>query len=188
MASSVDRPLAELLSALANRSAAPGAGSAAAWAGALASALLEMAAQFSGADDAVGRARILRRKLLTGGEEDLTSYERVLAAARLDASDPSREGRLHEALSAASEAPLAIARAAAEVAELAAVVAARSTDALRGEAIASALLADAASQSAARLVEVNLRGRGDDRRLAEAARLKDRAQAARERALSHSRS
>jgi formiminotetrahydrofolate cyclodeaminase len=183
VAPSAELSLGELLSALAERSPAPGAGSAAAWAGALAAALLEMTAAFSGVDDALGRGRVVRAQLLAHGEEELASYEPVLAAERLDASDPSREQRLRDALSGACEAPLAIAKAAAEVAELAAEVAARATRALEGDAIAGVLLAEAACQSAARLVEINLHGRTDDPRLAEAARLRDRAHAARERVL-----
>jgi glutamate formiminotransferase/formiminotetrahydrofolate cyclodeaminase len=178
--SSAELPLAELLSAVSDESPAPGAGSAAAWTGALAAALLEMAARFAGIGDAVERARALRSQLLASGEEELRSYEPVLAAARLDPSDPAREQRLREALSRASEAPLAIARSAAEVAELAAGVAARSKPALRGDAIAGVLLAEAASRSAARLVEINLIDSGGDPRLAEASELRSRLAAARE--------
>lgn len=142
-----------------------------------------MTATFAGVDDAAGRAAVLRAALLDSGEEELSSYEPVLAATRLDAGDPAREQRLREALSGASDAPLAIARAAADVAERAAAVAAQSTAALRGDAIAAVLLAEAATQSAARLVEINLRAGCRDRRLVEAARCRDRSAAARERVL-----
>ena len=53
---------------------------------------------------------------------DLTSYAPVLEAERLPADDPERAGRLEAALGDASRAPLAIAEAAAETAELAAGV------------------------------------------------------------------
>ena len=125
-----ERPLAELLSALSERSPAPGAGCASAWSGALAAALLEMVAAFAGADEAAARAPVLRARLLECGERELRSYEPVLAALRCDRSDPIRAQRLEEALSNASEAPLAIAPAATEVAELAAQVAAESKRAL----------------------------------------------------------
>jgi formiminotetrahydrofolate cyclodeaminase len=181
--SSAELSLTELLNAVSERSAAPGAGSAAAWAGALAAALLEMAARFAGVGDVAARARTLRSQLLASGEKELRSYEPVLAAARLDPSDPAREQRLHEAMSHASEAPLAIARSAAEVAELAAEVAAKSRPALRGEAIAGVLLAEAASRSAASLVEINLNGSSGDPRLAETLELRSRLAAAREHVL-----
>ena len=142
-----------------------------------------MAAAFAGVGDAEGRAQVLRTELLARGDEDVRSYEPVLAAMRLGAQDPARQGRLDEALSGACEAPVAVARAAAEIAELAAAVAARSTHALEGEAVAAVLLADAASGTAIRLVEINLYGRASDPRLAEAAQLRDRVVAARERAL-----
>ena len=183
MEPSVEPSLGELLSALSEPSPAPGAGSAAAWAGALAAALLEMTAAITGAQGAAGRASFLRAQLLASGDEELTSYEPVLAAARLEAGDPTRDARLQAALSDACEAPLSIARAAAEVAELAADVAAQSKPEVRGDAIAGVLLAEAANQSAARLVEINLRDRSTNPRLAEVAKLKDRAAAARDRVL-----
>jgi formiminotetrahydrofolate cyclodeaminase len=180
---STDRSLGELLSAVAKRSPAPGAGSAAAWAGALAAALLQMTATFAGAEAVVGRAGALQSKLLDSGEEELSSYEPVLAAIGLHPSDPSRERRLHEALSDACAAPLAIARSATEVAELAAGVAAKSQPAIRGDAVAGVLLAEAASRAAAQLIEINLEGWKGDDRLAEAAQLRERAAVARESVL-----
>jgi methenyltetrahydrofolate cyclohydrolase len=179
VAPSADRPLAELLDELSKRSPAPGGGSAAAWTGALGAALLEMAARFAGAESAAARAGVLRAQLLDEGERELDAYQPVLAAARLETDDPFRAERLYEALSDACAAPMSVARAAAEVAELAAEVAAKSTRALAGDAIAGVLLAEAASQSAAQLVEINLRQRSADPRLAEVAELKERAAAAR---------
>jgi formiminotetrahydrofolate cyclodeaminase len=179
---SAERPLAELLAALAERSAAPGAGSAAAWAGALSAALLEMVSSFADADGPARRAAILRAELVECGQAELRSYEPVLEAMRLDATDPSRDSRLAAALSEASEPPLAIARASAEVAEIASDVAGQSSAALRGEAAAAVFLAEAACRAAARLLEINLCDRRDDPRRAEATRLLERAAGARERA------
>jgi formiminotetrahydrofolate cyclodeaminase len=182
VASSAERSLAELLRAVSERSPAPSAGSAAAWSGALAASLLEMAAGYAGTEDAA-RARELRGQLLEAGERDLSAYEPVLAATRLDPGDPSRAERLGDALSRASEPPLMIARAAAEVAERAAAVAGQSSAPLAGDALAGVLLAEAAAQSAARLVEINISARRDDPRLGEVARLVERAAAARARTL-----
>ena len=134
-----------------------------------------MVAGFAAADDVAGRAHGLREQLLKAAERELHGYEPVLAAARQQDRD--------EALSAASDTPLAIARACAEVAELAAGVASQSKPALKGDAVAGVLLAEAATRAAARLVEINLKSQPEDRRLAEAASLSERAARAREQAL-----
>lgn len=133
-----------------------------------------MVAAFAGAEEASARARALRAELLDAGERELHSYGPVLAAASPNARA--------EALAAASETPLAIARAAAEVAERAAEVWGQSSPALRGDAAAAVLLAEASAHGAARLVEINLKARPEDPRLAEVAQLRDRAAAARDRA------
>jgi formiminotetrahydrofolate cyclodeaminase len=124
-----------------------------------------MAARFADADDTAGRASALREQLLAAAEDDLRSYEPVLAAMRLPPDDPARAERLQNALSAASEAPLAIVRAAMEVTELAASVAANSKPSLRGDAFAGEVLAEAAVRAAVRLIEINLHERRDDPRL-----------------------
>ncbi len=181
MSPSAERPLADLLAALSARSPAPGGGSAAAWSGALAAGLLEMAAAFAGRPEQVARASQLQQELLAYGERELHSYAPVLEAVRMPAGDPDRLARLAQALSDASEAPLAIARASTEVAELAAGIASSSRPALQGDAIAGVLLAEGSAQAATRLVEINLADRPDDPRLAEARALADRAAHARER-------
>jgi formiminotetrahydrofolate cyclodeaminase len=60
------------------------------------------------------------------------------------------------------------------VAELAASVAANSKPALRGDAVAGVVLAEAAVRAAAHLIEVNLHERMEDPRRAEAAALSER--------------
>jgi len=179
----VDGPLDELLAALSEHTPAPGGGSAAAWTGAMAAALLQMAAAYADADETAERAAALRAELVELGERELHSYEPVLAAQRMPAADPSRAERIASALSEASQSPLAIARAGAEVADLAAGVAEQSKPALAGDAVVAVLLAEAATRAAGRLVEINLRGRSGDPRLAEVGELADRAARARERAL-----
>ncbi len=170
------RPLPELLDAIGSRTPAPGAGSTSAWAGALAAALLEMVAAYAEDPAIASRAAELRAELLGCAERELSSYAPVLAAQRAGTD-------VSEALSAASETPLAIARAAAEVADLAAAVHARSRPALRGDAAAGVLLAEAVCQVAGRLVQINLADRQADPRLAEVASLLQRATDARRRAL-----
>jgi formiminotetrahydrofolate cyclodeaminase len=142
-----------------------------------------MVSSFAHDPDAAARATAARAELLAAGERELTGYEPVLEAWRLPDQDPSRRQRLETALSEASEAPLAIARAAAEVAELGARVAEISRPDLAGDAIASVLLAEASSRAAARLVQINLAQRVDDPRMAIVDELIERAGAAREAAL-----
>ncbi|MEA2291426.1 MAG: methenyltetrahydrofolate cyclohydrolase [Solirubrobacteraceae bacterium] len=136
-----------------------------------------------GGEAATGRARELRERALALADADLTSYAPVLEAARLPREDPGRADALRAALSEASTVPLAIAEAAAEVAELAADRAREGKRSLEGDATAGALLAEAATRAAARLVEINLAGAPDDERLARARDCAERAAAARRRAL-----
>jgi formiminotetrahydrofolate cyclodeaminase len=156
MEPSAARPLQELLDAVSAPSPAPGAGCVAAWAGAFAAALVEMAATYAGAEEIVTRAAELRAELLAAGEQELDAYAPVLDARRLSKDDPNREGRVREALARASESPRTIARAAAEVAELAAWVAGDSEPDIRGDALTGELLANAAARAAATLVDINL--------------------------------
>jgi formiminotetrahydrofolate cyclodeaminase len=130
-----------------------------------------MVAAHAGAAPAAGRGAALRAALLEGAERELHAYEPVLRARDAE--------RRRAALSAASDSPLEIARAATEVAELAAATAAQSKPALRGDAVTSVLLAEAAARAAVALVEVNLAGEAGDPRLVEGAGLARRAAAAR---------
>lgn len=187
------RSLSELLDDVAAQTPAPGGGTSAAWATALAAALVEMAAGFTLAREeyarvhermriAGSRAAELRAAALRLAEEELRAYEPVLAAMSLPPDDPSRADRVATSLSAAANSPLEIGRAAAEVAELAAEVAATGNRSLEGDAVAGAFLADAACRAASRLVEINLRSEPDDPRVAEAEQLSATAVGARERA------
>jgi formiminotetrahydrofolate cyclodeaminase len=140
-----------------------------------------MAANFSEIPDAVyARAGELRKRALELAEIELHAFVPVLEALRLPRDDPERAARVSTAKSEASQSPLEIARVAAEVAELAAELAINGNPNLKGDAIAGALLAEAAAQSASRLVAINLTG---GREVDEATALAARAGAARERAL-----
>jgi methenyltetrahydrofolate cyclohydrolase len=169
-----DRPLAALLTEIAAATPAPGGGSTAAVACALAAALVEMSA-----GPPHGRAAALRARALELADADLTSFAPVLDAQRLPAGDESRPERLRAALSAASETPLAVAAVGCEVAELAAKIARGGRPSLEGDAAAAALLAEAATRAAARLVELNLAGVPGDIRLRTAGEYAARAWAAR---------
>jgi methenyltetrahydrofolate cyclohydrolase len=165
------------------RTPAPGGGSSAAFATAMAAALVEMATSFTRDDlDAqFQRAGQMRTRALELAEIELHAYEPVLEALRLPHDDPERAERVRAAQSEASQSPLEIARVAAELAELGAELARSGNPNLAGDAIAGALLAEAAAQAAARLVAINLT---DGPTVEEAAGLAGRAQAARAQALS----
>jgi methenyltetrahydrofolate cyclohydrolase len=127
------------------------------------------------------RARAARVRALELAEIELHAYEPVLEALRLPRDDPQRAERVDAARASASESPLAVARVGAELAELAADLARTGNQNLAGDAIAGALLAEAAAQAAARLVAINLT---DGPAVVEAGELARRAAAAREVALS----
>jgi formiminotetrahydrofolate cyclodeaminase len=151
-----DQPLASLLDDVARATPAPGGGSSAACAAALAAALVEMAAGIAGDREAASRSSELRGRLLELADRELSSYEPVLEARRLPRDDPARSERFEAALREASATPLGIAEAAAEVAELGVAAARASSKEVRGDALAGTLLAEAACEAAATLVEINL--------------------------------
>jgi formiminotetrahydrofolate cyclodeaminase len=174
------QPLASLLEQVAAATPAPGGGSSAACTCALGAALAEMAARIGGDRDVEAqRLRALRAGALELAERELRSYEPVLEALRLPRDDPARQGRLDDALAEASLAPLAIAEAAGEVAELGAALAADATPAVRGDALAGVLLAEAAAATATALVAINLEGHPGQEMLIRAREASVRAAAAR---------
>jgi formiminotetrahydrofolate cyclodeaminase len=186
--------LGELLDGIAEETPAPGGGTSAACACALAASLVEMAARFTLARDAYwesharmvevqARASKLCDLAVALGEQELNAYEPVLEALRLPPEDPDRAERILVARLEASAPPLEIAGVAAELAELAAEIVSAGNKNLVGDAITAALLAEAGGQAAARLVAINLSGAPADERVAEARQLADRARAARDRAL-----
>ncbi len=130
------------------------------------------------------RAGELRTRALELAEVELHAYEPVLEALRLPREDPERAERVSAAQTAASKSPLEIARIAADLSELAAELATHGNPNLAGDAIAGALLAEAAAQASARLVAINLT---EGPVVEEAAGHAARAHAARERALRSSR-
>jgi formiminotetrahydrofolate cyclodeaminase len=188
-----DQSLHDVIDAVAAQRPAPGGGCSAAWSGALAAGLVEMAASFTLARpkyagvhhrmaDVRRDAKVLRRRLVELAEADAEVYEPVIAAMRMPEQHPERTAKLEAAQSAAAEVPLEIAEAGARVAELAAETARVGNLHLKGDSVTGAMLAEGSSRAAARLVEINLAGSGDPRleRAAEAIR---RSAAAREDAL-----
>jgi methenyltetrahydrofolate cyclohydrolase len=147
---------------------------------ALAAAVVEMAANFTQGSAAFERAGQLRSRALELAEVELHAYEPVLEALRLPHDDPDRTARVEAAEIEASRSPVEIAQVGAELAELAAELARTGNPNLSGDAIAGALIAEAAAQAAARLVAINLT---EGPAVEQARQLAGRALAARQRAL-----
>jgi len=147
------------LDELAGGAPAPGGGSAAALAGALAGALVAMVARltigrkaYAGVQQRVAEilaeADALRAQLRRLVDDDAAAYTKVSAAYRLPKDDPRRTRAADEALVGAAQTPLAMARGATRLLALAQEIGtignrnARS-DAKVGEALARAALAGA---------------------------------------------
>ena len=161
MTSSLDQPVRQFLDEVAARTPAPGGGGAAALTGALAAGLVAMAARFSaaqlpGAGELAGRADQLRYRAAELVDEDAEAYTRVLAAFALPRADEQRGARIREALERAAAIPQEMTEIAAQVAEMAAQLAAAGNPNLRGDSISAAFLAEASARSAACLVDINV--------------------------------
>ena len=166
----------DFLTALASGSATPGGGSAAAYTGAEAAALVAMVARVTsgkkrfaeveGQMQAIlARAEALRAELTSGVQKDAAAFEQVMAALKLPKETAEQAAIREQALAAASLGaalePLAIAEKAVEVMDLAAqVVAAGNIRAISDGATAAAL-ARAALASAGYNVRINVLGLRD---------------------------
>jgi formiminotetrahydrofolate cyclodeaminase len=167
----LDLSVRELLERLGSSAPAPGGGAAAALAGALGAALVQMTANLS-----IGRPRLadieaqarqieaqaadLRRKLGELGDADAQAYARVSAAYKLPrqplAQDTERSLAIQAALHEAAAVPLDTARLCAAVLELAEAAAPLLNPAVISDVMVGAVLAQAALESAALNVDVNL--------------------------------
>jgi formiminotetrahydrofolate cyclodeaminase len=179
----LDLPLGEFLNRVASDSPAPGGGSAAAIAVALAAGLAGMAArlstgQLSDAPELADQADASRHGVAPLARADAESYGRVLDAYR--ESDPeTRMARVRDALSGAADVPLAVAEAGSEVVAIASRLAEEGNPNLEGDALAAVLLAGAGVRAAVALVRINLSTANvDDDRLKRAKGLADTTAAA----------
>ena len=179
----LDLPLGEFLDRVASDSPAPGGGSAAAIAVALAAGLAGMAArlstgQLSDAPELADQADASRHGVAPLARADAESYGRVLDAYR--ESDPeTRMARVRDALSGAADVPLAVAEAGSEVVAIASRLAEEGNPNLEGDALAAVLLAGAGVRAAVALVRINLSTANvDDDRLGRANSLVDTTAAA----------
>jgi methenyltetrahydrofolate cyclohydrolase len=154
----LDLPLGEFLDRVASDKPAPGGGSVAAVAVALAAGLAGMAArlstsQLSDAPELAEQADASRRRVAPLARADAESYGRVLEAYR----DPEdRSARVRDALSGAADVPLAVAEAGNEVVGIASRLVEEGNPNLEGDAMAAVLLASAGVRAAAKLVQINL--------------------------------
>jgi formiminotetrahydrofolate cyclodeaminase len=124
----------------------------------VASVARETRGSWSGARGAAAQAIALAERLATLAKADAKVFTAALDALASGAPD------LHERLEAAADVPLEIAKTAADVAEVAVLVAERCDGLLRADASGAAALAAGAALAAANLVRSNLAlGPEDDR-------------------------
>ena len=152
MASSsfLDAGLKEFLDAVPARTPAPGGGAVAAIAASLAAGLTAMAARFA-PDEWERRAEVV------GRAEELRARVEPLADADAEAYGAYMADRTDENVERIIAIPFELTEIAAEVAELAALVAAEGNPNVSGDAAAGADLAAAAASVGARLVRINAR-------------------------------
>jgi formiminotetrahydrofolate cyclodeaminase len=151
----LDASVKEFLDAVPARTPAPGGGAVAAVVLSLAAGLTAMAARFA-ADEWVRRAEIV------GRAEELRARAEPLADADADAYGAFMAERTDENVERIVAIPFELVEIAAEVAELAAIVAADGNPNVSGDAAAGADMAAAVASIAARLVGINARS-GDVR-------------------------
>jgi methenyltetrahydrofolate cyclohydrolase len=160
------------LARLASEQPAPGGGSAAALAGAMASALASMVARLTiGREryamnqqqmcDVQDRAEALRRRMTALVEEDARAYREVLKAYGLPKGSETEHDRraaaIQQALRRASVASLKASETCAEILDLTAEAAALGNRNAAGDAAVAALLAHAGLRGALLNVRINLR-------------------------------
>ena len=146
----LDAGLKEFLDAVPARTPAPGGGAVAAIAASLAAGLTAMAARFA-PDEWERRAEVV------GRAEELRARVEPLADADAEAYGAFMAERTDENVERIIAIPFELAEVAAEVAELAALVAAEGNPNVTGDAAAGADLAAAAASVGARLVRINAR-------------------------------
>lgn len=163
--------LAAFLDQLASSAPEPGGGAAAALVGATGAALVSMVAnltlgreKFAAAaasmEQALARATALRAALLAAVDQDAAAFRGVMAAYRLpretDEQKTARTRAIHGALREAARVPAAVVRLCEEVATLSRAAAEHGNPQVVSDAAIAAVLADAAAQSAALNVRINV--------------------------------
>jgi formiminotetrahydrofolate cyclodeaminase len=185
-----DQSLARFLDDLGDEQPAPGGGSAAAVAVAMAAQLARSVAArsrkgWNESGGAIAQANAIARRVTPLIERDARAFDRALRMISERAGIPAgeRDAQLGEALGRAAEVPLEIGEAAADACDLAALVAEQGELSVQADALAAALLAEAAARISSALVEVNLGTLLEGPRVERARALAVRATAACERAV-----
>jgi len=157
----------DFLESLAAGTATPGGGSAAAYSGAMAAALVSMVARLTlgkkGYEDVekdmekiLAESEALREQLTLAVRQDSDAFTRVMTAYKKPKTDQDRKKAIQDATLAASEVPLGVAKKALQIFELAIKTAELGNKNAITDAGAGANLALAAVTSAGYNVRINL--------------------------------
>jgi formiminotetrahydrofolate cyclodeaminase len=172
MAEIRDTQIESFLEALASQSATPGGGSAAAIIGAMGAALVSMVcnltigkkkyAEVEGdMKEVLAKAQALRRKLIGMIEDDVKAFDAVMGAYGMpketDADKAARDKAIQAALKQATDVPMACARAARQVIDIASIASDKGNLNVISDAGVGVLAGYAALRSAALNVFTNAR-------------------------------
>lgn len=166
-----DKPVTAFLDELASSAATPGGGSAAAIMGGMGAALVSMVCNLTigkkayvevegDMKDLLAKAEALRARLTDFIRADVEAFDGLMAAYGLpkdtDEQKAARSAAIQEGLKKATDAPLACARACADVIALSLVAAEKGNKNVVSDAGVAALAAVAALRSAALNVDINV--------------------------------
>jgi len=169
-------PHMDFLDALAAGTAAPGGGSAAAYAGAAGAALVAMVSRLTigkkkyvevetQMQAVLSNAEVLRTELSAGVAQDSAAYEQVMAAFKLPKETPEQQAQRNQQIQAAtliaSQVPLQTAQRAVEVLELALLVVRSGNINALSDGGSGAALARAALTGAGMNVRINAKSLSD---------------------------
>ncbi|HHH79660.1 MAG TPA: methenyltetrahydrofolate cyclohydrolase [Thermoplasmatales archaeon] len=174
----VDMDIKSFLDEVASESPAPGGGSVAALAGALAAALSAMvcnltlnkekyASVHDEIEEVLERCEHTRDRLLDIVDKDTEAFNRVMDALKLPKTTEEekrvRKNKLQEAFKGAALVPLETARLCAEIIEVSKIVAQKGNQSSITDAVVSALMAEAGFKAAILNVKINLASIKDKR-------------------------
>ncbi len=166
----------DFLAKLASSAAEPGGGAAAALAGAVGAALVSMVANLTigkekfaavqgEMEKAQSRAQAMVAELATAIDRDAESFRRVMDAYKMpretDEQKAARKKGIQQALRAAAMPPRDVIRLCREIADWSKVTADKGNPQVITDAAIAGIMADAAAQSAALNVKINLGPIGD---------------------------
>lgn len=190
MAELLDSTLRDFLDSLAENGPAPGGGATAALVVAMSAGLVAMVARESQGywdetGGVIGQAETFRARMAPLAQSNAEAYEEALDALRRreELEERYRDQQLRDALERAAEIPMQIAEAGCDLADLAAQLVERGNPEVRADAAVAAVLAEAGTRAAAKLVAINLVAAGGDGRAAQAEAFVERAAEAAQRAL-----